>query len=74
LEIPTLDGPVTVSIPAGTQPGAVLRLRGKGLPEFGMKKRGDLYLRVLVQVPEKLSSEERKLYESLRTFEKKEKR
>jgi len=74
LEMLTLDGPVTVSIPAGTQPGAVLRLRGKGLPEFGTKRRGDLYLRVLVQVPEKLSSEERKLYERLRTFEKKEKR
>ncbi len=74
LEIPTLDGPVTVSIPAGTQPGAVLRLRGKGLPEFGTKKRGDLYLRVLAQVPEKLSSEERKLYERLRTIGKKEQR
>jgi molecular chaperone DnaJ len=72
LDIPTLDGRVTVSIPPGTQPGAVLRLRGKGLPEFGTKERGDLHLRVRVQVPEKLSSEERKLYDRLRTLGKKE--
>jgi len=71
LEIPTLDGHATVSIPPGTQPGTVLRLCGKGLPEFRGKKRGDLYLSVQVHVPQKLTSEERKLYERLRTLGKK---
>lgn len=65
-EVPTVDGHATVTIPPGTQPGAVLRLRGKGLPEFGGDGRGDLHLRVQVQVPERLSAEERELYECLR--------
>jgi molecular chaperone DnaJ len=71
LEVPTLDGHVTVSIPPGTQPGTVLRLHGKGLPEFQGKKRGDLYLSVQVRVPQKLTPEERRLYERLRALEKK---
>jgi molecular chaperone DnaJ len=68
LEVPTLSGSASVSIPPGTQPGAVLRLKGKGLPEFGNPRRGDLYLRIEVQVPEQLSREERELYERLRTI------
>lgn len=66
LEVPTLEGSAAVTIPPGTQPGTVLRLRGKGLPEFGERSRGDLYLRIEVQVPQRLSSEERALYERLR--------
>jgi molecular chaperone DnaJ len=65
-EVPTLDGRATVSIPSGTQPGAVLRLRGKGLPRFGESRRGDLYLRVRVEVPDRLDAEERRLWEQLR--------
>jgi molecular chaperone DnaJ len=65
LEVPTLDGPVTVTVPAGSEPGKVLRLRGKGLPEFGGKRRGDLCISLQIQVPERLSQEERKLYERL---------
>ena len=68
LEVPTLHGSAGVSIPPGTQPGAVLRLKGKGLPEFGSARHGDLYLRIEVQVPERLSREERELYERLRTI------
>jgi molecular chaperone DnaJ len=66
IEVPTLDGPSTVTVPPGTQPGTVLRLRGKGLPEFGGSRMGDLYLRIEVRVPESLSREERSLYEKLR--------
>lgn len=66
--VPTLDGSVTVTIPPGTQPGAVLRLRGKGLTEFGSAKRGDLYISLQVQVPERMSHDERELYERLRSF------
>jgi molecular chaperone DnaJ len=68
LEVPTLDGTATVTIPPGTQPDAVLRLKGKGLPEFGNGKHGEMYLRLAVRVPEKLTSEERELYERLRTL------
>jgi molecular chaperone DnaJ len=68
LDVPTLDGHATVTIPPGTQPNSVLRLRGKGLPEFGAGHWGDLYLRVEVHIPERLSAEERELYERLRAL------
>ena len=68
LQVPTLDGSASVTIPPGTQPGAVLRLKGKGLPEFGNVHHGELYLRIEVHVPEKLSGEERELYERLRAI------
>ena len=66
IEVPTMEGMVTVTIPQGTQPNAVLRLGGKGLPHFGETKRGDLYLRLNVHIPESLSQEERELYTRLR--------
>ena len=66
LTVPTLETDATVTVPAGTQPDAVLRLRGKGLPRFGEKGRGDLLLRVRVHVPEHLSAKERDLYDKLR--------
>lgn len=72
LQVPTLDGTASVTIPHGTQPGAVLRLKEKGLPEFGNERHGDMYLRIDVQVPEKLSREERELYERLRAIGSKE--
>jgi molecular chaperone DnaJ len=66
LRVPTLEGVVTVSVPPGTQPDAQLRLRGKGLPRFRGRGRGDLYVRVAVRVPEKMGAEERRLWERLR--------
>jgi len=68
LQVPTLDGSASVTIPPGTQPGAVLRLKDKGLPEFGNGRNGDLYLQIGVRVPERLSREERDLYERLRAI------
>ena len=65
LKIATLHRFATVHVPAGTQPGTILRLRGKGLPEFGGAGKGDLLLRIGVKVPERLSMEERNLYEQL---------
>jgi molecular chaperone DnaJ len=67
--VPTLDGRVEVSIPAGTQPDSVLRLGGKGLPEFGGEGRGDLYVRVQVSVPERLGAKQRALYEQLHALD-----
>jgi DnaJ-class molecular chaperone len=48
----------------------VLRLAGKGLPRFGGRGRGDLYLRLEVQIPERLNKRQRELYEQLRGLEK----
>lgn len=68
LKVPTLDGSIEVTVPAGTQPDAVLRLKGKGLPAFKSDRVGDLYLRIGLKVPEHLSQEERALYEQLRAI------
>jgi molecular chaperone DnaJ len=45
-----------------------MRLRGKGLPEFGGTRRGDFYLAIDVHIPERLSGEQRELYERLRSL------
>jgi molecular chaperone DnaJ len=66
LNVPTLDGSASVTVPPGTQPDAVLRLKEKGLPAFGEGPRGDLYLRIGVRVPEHLTRQEREHYEKLR--------
>jgi molecular chaperone DnaJ len=68
LSVPTLDGKVEARVPPGTQPDTVLRLRGKGLPEFGDGRRGDLLLRLQVRIPDRLSSRERELYDQLRSL------
>jgi molecular chaperone DnaJ len=69
LKLPTLEGASAVKVPAGTQPDSQLRLRGKGLPRFGARGRGDLYVRIGVRVPERLSAQERSLYEKLRALQ-----
>jgi molecular chaperone DnaJ len=63
VEVPTLEGRVTVRIPEGTQSGKVLRLRGKGLPQVGGTARGDQLVRIFVEVPSKLTSRQRELLE-----------
>ena len=65
LTVPTLEGPTTVKIRAGTQPGEVLTLRGKGMPRFRSYGKGDLHVRIGVSVPERLTSEQRALVEQL---------
>lgn len=66
LEVPPLDGRVAARVPDGVQPGAVLRVQGKGRPRFRTAGRGDLFVRLRVRVPDHPSDEERKLYEQLR--------
>jgi len=58
VQLPTLEGPVAHQIPAGAQPGAVLTLKGKGMPD-PRGGRGDLHVRLDVRVPTDLSAEER---------------
>lgn len=67
--IQTLEGDVDVKIPRSSQPDSVLRLQGKGLPQFGARGRGDLFLRLRVTVPEELTSQQRELYQQLRLLE-----
>lgn len=65
IEIPTVDGKVKIKIEPGTQPGKVLRLRGKGLPDVNGYGRGDLLVSINVWVPKKLSKEEKAIVEKL---------
>ena len=65
LEVPTVDGKVKVNISAGTQPGKVLRLRGKGLPSVNRYGTGDLLVNIGVYIPENLNKEERSVMEKL---------
>jgi curved DNA-binding protein len=66
-EVPTMDRPVVLTIPAGTQNGKTFRLRGLGMPELkNPDQRGDLFAIVEVQLPTKLSDEEKRLFEELR--------
>jgi molecular chaperone DnaJ len=65
LEVPTLDGSASIELPAGTQPGEVLTLRGAGMPALRRSRRGDLRVVVNVVVPRRLSPEQRELMERL---------
>jgi molecular chaperone DnaJ len=65
VEVPTLNGRVTMKIPSGTQTGTVFRLRGKGLPDLHDGRRGDLLVRVVVETPTNLSHSQRRLLEEL---------
>ena len=66
LEVQTLDGKVRYDVPAGTQPGTVFKLRGKGIQVLNGRGRGDQLVRVIVNVPKNLSSKQKEL---LREFD-----
>ncbi len=65
VEVPTVDGKVKVTINPGTQPGKVLRLRGKGLPSVNRYGTGDLLVNVGVYIPENLNKDEKAIFEKL---------
>lgn len=65
IDVPTLEGPTKLSIPAGTQNGAVFKLRGKGVPILRSSRRGDQLVVAHVVVPEKLNDKQRKLLKEL---------
>jgi molecular chaperone DnaJ len=69
VRVPTLDDDVRVDVPAGTQPGAVHVLRGRGLPNVHGRGVGDLAVRFTVAVPKKLSAEQKALLEQLRAHD-----
>ena len=64
VSVPTLEGSISLKVPAGTPQGQSLRVRGKGLPA-GAAKRGDLYVEVSIQVPVRVDKEEEELWQEL---------
>ncbi|MCK5169788.1 MAG: molecular chaperone DnaJ [Bacteroidales bacterium] len=69
IEIPTVDGKVKIKIEPGTQPGKILRLRGKGLSEVNGYGKGDLLVNINVWIPKNLTKEEQKQVEQLASSE-----
>jgi molecular chaperone DnaJ len=68
--VTTIDGEVTIKVPAGSNPETVLRLKGKGAPKLGDKTtRGNHYVTLKVKIPGTLSSREREILEELRTLQ-----
>jgi len=65
LEVPTLDGAKRIKVPAGIQPGTKIRLKGFGIPHMGKTSKGDLFVKISVQVPEHLTAAQKKLIEEL---------
>ncbi|MBR5315954.1 MAG: molecular chaperone DnaJ [Firmicutes bacterium] len=65
ITVPTLDGKVTYKVPAGTQPNTMFRLRGKGMPNVRTGRTGDLYVKVILEVPTKLNSKQKKAIEAM---------
>lgn len=63
VEVPTLDGKMTLRIPEGTQSGKTFRLAGNGLPALGGRARGDQIVQIFVEVPSKLTARQRELLE-----------
>ncbi len=66
IEVPTLEDPEKIKVPEGTQSGAKVRLRGKGVPDVNGGGRGDLWVHLDVRIPSKLTREQKKLFEQLR--------
>ncbi len=63
LPVQTIDGEVTIRVPEGTQPGTLIRLRGKGVPLLRRQGRGDHYVRIKIAIPQKLTKRQKELLE-----------
>lgn len=74
VDVSTVDGKITVVIPAGIQTGTAIRLRGKGVPYLRSDGRGDQFVHITITTPQKLSNEEKKLFEQLKALSKKDKK
>ncbi|MBI5417989.1 molecular chaperone DnaJ [Candidatus Poribacteria bacterium] len=70
IEIPTLEEKTTLKIPAGTQSGKILRLKGKGIPLLNGYGRGDQNIRIIVEIPSKLSSRQKELLKEFASLDK----
>ena len=64
--VPTLEEKVSYKVPAGTQPGTVFRLKGKGIKSIRGNRKGDLYVKVSLEVPTKLNGKQKKAIQAMR--------
>lgn len=70
VQVPTMERPVVLTVPAGTQNGRTFRLRGLGMPNLRHpEQRGDLYAEVSIRLPTEITPEQRRLFEQLRSLE-----
>lgn len=65
IEVPTLEKEEKIKVEEGTQPNTIVKLKGKGLPHFNMHGRGDQYVRLVVEIPAKLSKQQKELLQKL---------
>lgn len=72
-EVDTIQGKIKVKVPPGTQPGSLVKLKGKGAPRLGGSGHGDHYVRVNLEVPQNPSKQEKQLYEELKNLSSKKK-
>jgi molecular chaperone DnaJ len=70
VEVDTLNGRAKLKIPPGTQTDTTFRLRGEGIPSLRSRGRGDMHVKVIVKVPQRLSEKQKKLYQELAADEK----
>jgi molecular chaperone DnaJ len=68
VRLPTLNGNLSLKIPPETQNSKVFRLAGKGMPQLGNSKHGNMFAKVKVILPTNLTEEEKKLFERLRSL------
>lgn len=70
IEIPSLEGKIQLKIPAGTQPGEMIKLKGQGMPRLYDQGRGDMIVKIQVSMPKHLNRQQKKLIEELKQTEK----
>jgi len=69
IQVETVDGPTTLEIPIGTQPNSILKIKSQGLPSQNSNRRGDLFVHVVVEIPKKLSKQQKSLLDEFENLD-----